>query len=190
MNPPARNAMWRFGYPNAVNYDDNELYCGGYSGNSWSLYQKCRRVIQFMHTFVHQTMSYYLIYHRLLCVNENVEFLRLNSSPLPLPAGTHRCLCKQKSHVGAKRRQMRRMWRCIPFGVATSTWSWWLVCEGNYIEILCSRSSEQLLLTFFYILMHLFIKLNVFFSYRSDHWCWNWIDGESPRLFWDKSMPK
>lgn len=34
MNPPARNAMWRFGYPNAVNYDDNELYCGGYSGNS------------------------------------------------------------------------------------------------------------------------------------------------------------
>lgn len=33
MNPPARNAMWRFGYPNKVNYDDNELYCGGYSGN-------------------------------------------------------------------------------------------------------------------------------------------------------------
>jgi len=31
MMPPARNAMWRFGYPNPVNYDDNELYCGGYA---------------------------------------------------------------------------------------------------------------------------------------------------------------
>ncbi|XP_045584551.1 uncharacterized protein [Procambarus clarkii] len=30
MNPPARNAMWRYGYPNPVNYNDNELYCGGY----------------------------------------------------------------------------------------------------------------------------------------------------------------
>ncbi|KAG7209132.1 hypothetical protein KM043_015276 [Ampulex compressa] len=31
MNPPARNSMWRFGFPNPVNYNDNELYCGGYS---------------------------------------------------------------------------------------------------------------------------------------------------------------
>lgn len=23
MEPPARNAMWRFGFPNAVNYNDN-----------------------------------------------------------------------------------------------------------------------------------------------------------------------
>lgn len=23
--------MWRFGYPNAVNYNDNELFCGGYA---------------------------------------------------------------------------------------------------------------------------------------------------------------
>lgn len=23
--------MWRYGYPNAVNYDDNELFCGGYA---------------------------------------------------------------------------------------------------------------------------------------------------------------
>nr|XP_053647621.1 uncharacterized protein LOC128699121 [Cherax quadricarinatus] len=30
MDPPARNSMWRFGYPNPVNYNDNELYCGGY----------------------------------------------------------------------------------------------------------------------------------------------------------------
>lgn len=32
MDPPARNAMWRFGFPNPVNYDDNELFCGGYAG--------------------------------------------------------------------------------------------------------------------------------------------------------------
>lgn len=32
MDPPARNAMWRFGYPNPVNYNDNELFCGGYAG--------------------------------------------------------------------------------------------------------------------------------------------------------------
>lgn len=32
MNPPARNAMWRFGFPNPVDYNDNELYCGGFTG--------------------------------------------------------------------------------------------------------------------------------------------------------------
>lgn len=32
MDPPARNTMWRFGFPNPVNYNDNELYCGGYAG--------------------------------------------------------------------------------------------------------------------------------------------------------------
>jgi len=31
MEPPSRNAMWRFGYPNPVNYNDNELFCGGYA---------------------------------------------------------------------------------------------------------------------------------------------------------------
>jgi len=29
--PPARNAMWRYGFANPVNYNDNELYCGGFS---------------------------------------------------------------------------------------------------------------------------------------------------------------
>lgn len=33
MNPPARNALWRFGFPNPVDYQDNELYCGGFAGN-------------------------------------------------------------------------------------------------------------------------------------------------------------
>lgn len=31
MDPPSRNAMWRYGYPNPVNYNDNELFCGGYA---------------------------------------------------------------------------------------------------------------------------------------------------------------
>lgn len=35
MNPPARNAMWRFGFPTAVNYNDNELFCGGYAGKKF-----------------------------------------------------------------------------------------------------------------------------------------------------------
>lgn len=34
MDPPARNSMWRFGFPNPVNYNDNELFCGGYAGLS------------------------------------------------------------------------------------------------------------------------------------------------------------
>ncbi|KAL1140524.1 hypothetical protein AAG570_000454 [Ranatra chinensis] len=31
MDPPARNSMWRFGFPNPVDYNDNELFCGGYA---------------------------------------------------------------------------------------------------------------------------------------------------------------
>ena len=30
MDPPARNAMWRLSFNNPVNYNDNELYCGGF----------------------------------------------------------------------------------------------------------------------------------------------------------------
>ena len=29
MQPPARNSMWRFGFVNPVNYNDNEVFCGG-----------------------------------------------------------------------------------------------------------------------------------------------------------------
>jgi hypothetical protein len=32
MDPPARNSMWRFGFATPVDYNDNELYCGGYAG--------------------------------------------------------------------------------------------------------------------------------------------------------------
>lgn len=31
MDPPARNSMWRFGFINPVNYNDNEVFCGGFS---------------------------------------------------------------------------------------------------------------------------------------------------------------
>eukprot|EP00794_Sanderia_malayensis_P016055 gene16055-17677_t len=31
IDPPSRNAMWRFGFDNPPNYNDNELNCGGFS---------------------------------------------------------------------------------------------------------------------------------------------------------------
>ena len=32
MDPPSRNAMWRYGYYNPVDYLDNEVWCGGFEG--------------------------------------------------------------------------------------------------------------------------------------------------------------
>jgi len=29
MDPPSRNAMWRLGFSNPINYNDNEVFCGG-----------------------------------------------------------------------------------------------------------------------------------------------------------------
>lgn len=29
MDPPSRNAMWRFGFGTPINYSDNEVFCGG-----------------------------------------------------------------------------------------------------------------------------------------------------------------
>lgn len=29
ISPPSRSTAWRYGYPTAVNYDDNQLFCGG-----------------------------------------------------------------------------------------------------------------------------------------------------------------
>jgi hypothetical protein len=29
MEPPARNTMWRFGFPTKANYEDSQLFCGG-----------------------------------------------------------------------------------------------------------------------------------------------------------------
>ena len=28
-NPASRNCMWRYGFKTPVNYNDNELWCGG-----------------------------------------------------------------------------------------------------------------------------------------------------------------
>jgi len=30
MDPPGRNSMWRIGFANPINYNDNENYCGGF----------------------------------------------------------------------------------------------------------------------------------------------------------------
>lgn len=29
LNPPSRSSMWRYGFPTPVNYQDNQLWCGG-----------------------------------------------------------------------------------------------------------------------------------------------------------------
>lgn len=44
MDPPARNSMWRFGFPNPVNYNDNELFCGGYAGQNSCYLQSVHNV--------------------------------------------------------------------------------------------------------------------------------------------------
>ncbi|KAI3379232.1 hypothetical protein SNEBB_006050 [Seison nebaliae] len=31
VNPPPRNSLWRYGYETAANYDDMQLYCGGFA---------------------------------------------------------------------------------------------------------------------------------------------------------------
>ena len=30
MEPPSRASMWRLGYPNPADYNDNQGYCGGF----------------------------------------------------------------------------------------------------------------------------------------------------------------
>ena len=50
MDPPARNSMWRFGFPNPVNYNDNELFCGGYAG------QNLLQILIFLNFVVHNNI--------------------------------------------------------------------------------------------------------------------------------------
>lgn len=33
-DPPSRSSMWRFDYPTPINWDDNQVYCGGF-GVQW-----------------------------------------------------------------------------------------------------------------------------------------------------------
>ncbi|RWS01248.1 hypothetical protein B4U80_08504 [Leptotrombidium deliense] len=30
IDPPSRSTAWRFGFKTPINYNDNELYCGGF----------------------------------------------------------------------------------------------------------------------------------------------------------------
>ena len=63
MDPPSRNAMWRFGFPNPVNYNDNEVYCGGYGGKTiWKIFwQKSENILPtFLVQLVGQIPEYVL----------------------------------------------------------------------------------------------------------------------------------
>ena len=48
--PPSRASMWRDGFPqNGFNYDDNQLYCGGFGVSiQMSLYYKCVAFLMFL----------------------------------------------------------------------------------------------------------------------------------------------
>lgn len=37
VDPPSRSSMWRYGFKNPPNYDDNQLYCGGVQVNIFRL---------------------------------------------------------------------------------------------------------------------------------------------------------
>lgn len=52
MEPPSRNSMWRFGYPNPVDYNDNELFCGGHSGTMLIQIEKIRRLFLLLLLFI------------------------------------------------------------------------------------------------------------------------------------------
>ena len=44
MDPPARNSMWRLGYSNPTNYNDNEVFCGGFGGTTVNLKYQDRTI--------------------------------------------------------------------------------------------------------------------------------------------------
>lgn len=37
IDPPGRSTMWRYGFSNPPNYNDNQLYCGGVQVGYWSI---------------------------------------------------------------------------------------------------------------------------------------------------------
>ena len=41
IEPPARNAMWRVGYPTPPNFEDSELFCGGIAVSSFLFWIHC-----------------------------------------------------------------------------------------------------------------------------------------------------
>ena len=36
ISPPGRSTMWRYGYKTPPNYNDNQMYCGGFYVSSFS----------------------------------------------------------------------------------------------------------------------------------------------------------
>ena len=38
ISPPSRSSAWRYGFPVPPNYQDNELFCGGFAVSWRSLY--------------------------------------------------------------------------------------------------------------------------------------------------------
>lgn len=65
---------------------------------------------------------------------------------------------KKNSYVGTEQWSMWSMRRCISFRFTTSTWSWWYVCKGNHIEILCGWPSKKF--THFFRIIFLFKSTN------------------------------
>ena len=58
VEPPARNSMWRYGFDNPSNNDDNGLFCGGryvsifrFISNVFLSFVALLRVINFIHSF-------------------------------------------------------------------------------------------------------------------------------------------
>ena len=43
IEPPSRSSAWRFGFPTPINYDDNELFCGGFQVKLFFWYYKCTK---------------------------------------------------------------------------------------------------------------------------------------------------
>ncbi|XP_029648323.1 uncharacterized protein LOC115222289 [Octopus sinensis] len=41
VDPASRSSMWRFGFPNPINYNDNQIYCGGFSALWEKFHGKC-----------------------------------------------------------------------------------------------------------------------------------------------------
>ena len=64
VEPPARNSMWRYGFDNPSNNDDNGLFCGGRYVSDFSFVSK--RVIALFSQVSQATCSSLFKYRRLI----------------------------------------------------------------------------------------------------------------------------
>lgn len=114
MDPPARNAMWRFGYPNPVNYNDNELFCGGYAGE----------------------------YSAHIVGELNTKCKYLTAIDPCSQMFVRRSALGMCSSVGTECRQLWRLRRCVPFTIAAAARSGRRIRPRHHIAILFGRSGE------------------------------------------------